>query len=614
VLCAGEPDSAAVSGNLLLWSGGGAAAGARSIVEYLEVHAEEIRHRYLAWVHDLGNLRVEGLRIRDRMPFADGARMWRYSLFAEQNPWKQSSLQPLLKLFALERILDREVPRSFELLGGDAALDAMLAAICHQRGIRYEWRRMPAARRRSGWRETFFALPHGLQGAFALLRLWLRSLALGAPRGALAPDGAPRALFCGPLINHRTGGAFESAFWAGLPQVLQEAGYRLHWLHYYYRHDRVRDPRAARRALKLANETAERSGTHDCVDAHFSFLGLCRVARDWIRITRDSKRIARELRGRFEAQPDTTCWPLLEEDWGRAFRGIGCVENLVYVECFDRAMKALQRQDEGLFLLENQSWERALARAWHRHSHGRLTGVAHSTVRFWDLRYHSDPRADAEASEMPDAVALNGPVARQSYLSTAEARGETVECEALRYLHLRAASQRAVGAVHTRTALRILVLGDYTPQGTRAVIESLQAALLEIAFPVEVCVKCHPNFRIEPAAYPQLSLRLREEPVGELAADADVVLGSNTTSASVDAYASGARVLVFDDRSGLNFSPLRGVAGVRFIHDAAELRRALYELRAGSEGDASPARPFFHLDPSLPRWRRYLRLADGSAH
>jgi len=98
------------------------------------------------------------------------------------------------------------------------------------------------------------------------------------------------------------------------------------------------------------------------------------------------------LRGRFEKDPRETYWPLIRDDWAKAFRGFDCIVNLFYAACFDRALKGTVRYDECVYLMENQGWERALARAWHTHGHGRLTGVAHSTVRFWDLRYHCDPR------------------------------------------------------------------------------------------------------------------------------------------------------------------------------------------------------------------------------
>jgi hypothetical protein len=71
----------------------------------------------------------------------------------------------------------------------------------------------------------------------------------------------------------------------------------------------------------------------------------------------------------------------------------------------------------------------------------------------------------------------------------------------------------------------------------------------------------------------------------------------------------GGRVLVFDDRRGINFSPLRDVAEARFVHDDLELAQAIESFREGDRGSPTEAREFFTIDPGLPRWRAYFDLA-----
>ena len=63
LLWSAEPAAADGRSNVLLWQGNPMAANQRSLVAYLEAHAEEIRRRYLAWVHDLGETAVLGRRL-----------------------------------------------------------------------------------------------------------------------------------------------------------------------------------------------------------------------------------------------------------------------------------------------------------------------------------------------------------------------------------------------------------------------------------------------------------------------------------------------------------------------------------------------------------------------
>ena len=43
-------------------------------------------------------------------------------------------------------------------------------------------------------------------------------------------------------------------------------------------------------------------------------------------------------------------------------------------------MADIPKQKKGLYLLENQNWEKALVHAWRRHGHGQLTGVVNTSA------------------------------------------------------------------------------------------------------------------------------------------------------------------------------------------------------------------------------------------
>jgi surface carbohydrate biosynthesis protein (TIGR04326 family) len=610
LIWADDPNAAPTDPDLLLWEGAPTRTGERSIVDIVERRGEEVRRRYLAWSHDFGELVVDGMPLREHFRFADGVDFWALSIFVEQSPWKQRSLEPILKLIALGMLLDEAPPAQLRFAGADAELGRVLAALCRKRGIRYV--REPRPARRSPSRGFVRSLPHVLQGAAAILYF-------AATRRALRPPPAPsldapaskRVLLCGPFFNHELArdGSFSSRFWPSLPSMLQGAGFEVSWLHYFYAHEKVPNTDIARSVVDSINANAGSGGRHAFVDSWIDGPGLLRIARQWLHSARRSFAVGRSLQRRFAASPAQSYWPLLRQDWAKAFRGVGCVENLFFAQVFDRALQNLPRQDEGLYLMENQGWERALAQAWRKHGHGRLTGVVHSTIRFWDLRYHSDPRRYAAQRRLPggEVVALNGRASREAYLSTVPQRESIADCEALRYLHL---VQRDAGALRVTPAAegtngtrptRVLVLGDYMRVGTEAVLALLQRAHAEFGLALEVQVKPHPNNAVDPRQFASLPLKLVSGSVADLLAGVDVVLCGNLTSASVDAYASGARVIVHDDGTGLNYSPLRGTTEVTFVRTSEQLRDAIRNAPPSRD-----ARAFFDIDPALPGWRRHL--------
>jgi surface carbohydrate biosynthesis protein (TIGR04326 family) len=115
---------------------------------------------------------------------------------------------------------------------------------------------------------------------------------------------------------------------------------------------------------------------------------------------------------------------------------------------------------------------------------------------------------------------------------------------------------------------------------------------------------------VESAAYPSLQLRIVGDPLPKIMQDADIAYAGNTTSAAVDAYLAGLPVVVMLDETELNYSPLRGKTGVRFVTTPRELAQALEEAPRTNRDSVSASNDFFFLDPELPRWRRLLFAPD----
>jgi surface carbohydrate biosynthesis protein (TIGR04326 family) len=540
---------------------------------------------------------------------------WALSLFVEQSTWKQRSLETIVKVLALELLLEQQRPGVLHFTGSNRELSSVLKALCRDLNIGYTWSKL-RPQRRFGARALRGILPRTLVGLGAHLYFLAGRIARRRPVTRLSQESGScrRVLICAPFFNHNaselSGREFASAYWGVLPQLLAQSGLQLHWLHTFYPHEQVRDAREAARIIRRINLDSPWSGQHSLVDSYLGAADLARIFVYWGRLVVESWVVGRSLRARFARHPRESFWPLIRRDWANAFGGGECVATLFYSQCFGRALRELPHQDEGIYLMENQGWERALVRAWRKHGHGRLAAVAHSTIRFWDLRYHCDPRAyHADVIPQPHAVVLHGNAARDAYTATSSQREALVECEALRYLHLVPGRPRSL---ERDDVLRLLVLGDFVPESTESLLRVVEEAVVASALRLEVWVKPHPSCPVDPARFAGMALRVVEERVARLVPEVHVVLASNTTSAALDAYVSGGRVLVFDDRSGVNFSPLRGVPGVLFMHDALDLRSALDDFHSGRRDLSTGAAAFFNLESDLRRWRTYFGLSAAA--
>lgn len=610
--------------NVVLWSGRTRRAGVRSLIDYLETHAEEVRARYLAWVQDFGDIRVLGRPVRERFRLSERASFWPHAVFVEQSLWKQASMEPLLRLFALERILRAERPAAVELAGSDRKLVMALKSLCERSGIEFSWNRSHAIERGKP-RGFLRSLPRIVQGALALGHFAARHYARPVRRASKWNTGHTgheqrSILICGPLFDPagklETSGIFSSQYWTRLPTVLVRGDYKIQWLHYFHSHDRVTTIAAARARVRGLN-SASTDDAHALVEDSATAGALLQVSLWWVKICIESYLYSWEIRRKLTRLTGMNCWSLIRDDWAKAFRGHACVQGLFFIACFDRALRGSSHYQEGLYLMENQGWERALAQAWRKYGHGRLTGAAHSTVRFWDLRYHCDPRRYSSTERLstpgPDVVALNGPEACRQYLSTCEAREEVLRCEALRYLHLLSSAQ-SVGRPPRGVTVTLLVLGDYSVDQSTRLLRLVEEARQRARVALRIRVKSHPACPIDVNQFPGMEFLSTAPPVAQLVRSADWVLASNSTSAVLDAYLQGARLLIHNDGMGVNLSPLRGASGVAFVGDAVDLTEALEgPSEEFAHGMADRISEFFHIEDNLRVWSAFFGISVSGA-
>jgi len=604
-------------GVIYRWSGHGEVNQVRSLLRYAETHGERLRRKYLAWIHDLGESRIAGRRLIDHLVLEDGLSYWWLTLLVEKSPWKSPSINAAIRLLALEEIVRDLRPGTLRVVSANQPVAAAIRALCRNLGVGYEWRRIaPQASR--PWRvaDLYRRLPQPVRALLFLGRhVWARWPLRSSDRSGWL-SGERTWFFCSYFIHldekSCAKGEFHSRQWEALPKLVHDMGYGANWLQHFLPSSAVPHTAVAQEWVRRFNLQGAKASFHCFLDAYLSWPIVLRVLTRWLRLNFINLRL-RRVRAAFRpADSSLWLWPLARADWQDSLAGPAAIGNLLWIELFDAVLRAIPRQATGLYLCEGQGWERAFIHAWRKHGHGRLIAVEHSTVRFWDLRYFADPRSVRRSGPgsmpQPDVTAVNGRAALQAYLEADYPPDGVTECEALRYQYLHDLPSRSGGP---RGRIEVLILGDVARASTNKLLQLLEEALklLEEARVPQAAgpnftIKPHPNCMVAVENHPSLHLQLRTNRIGEILCDFDVAYCSNSTSAAVDAYLAGLRVIVMLDEAELNISPLRGRRGVHFVSTPKELATALL---ASDEAPVSRSREdFFCLDPGLPRWQRLL--------
>jgi surface carbohydrate biosynthesis protein (TIGR04326 family) len=328
---------------------------------------------------------------------------------------------------------------------------------------------------------------------------------------------------------------------------------------------------------------------------------LGKTISDWLTMRTKSKFLRKRLA---EEERFREKWAEIDNVWNDAYFGSRAVYFTYMLNLFESLLGRIPKQPLGIYLMEGQPWEFAFISAWRRFGHGKLIGVPHSTIRYWDLRYARDPRVyqltGPYAMPRPDVVAVNGPAAKAQLLSDEYP-------EALRYLHL--LEQSDSGSLR-KPSLRaqVLLLGEYEFDSTTQLLDATLTAKSVGLRDMEIRIRPHPAAPKNPD-FQKFGVEISAaSSVGEDVRAADLVVAMSTTSAVLDAYCLGIPVIVIEDPNRLNGSPLLGREDVPFVRTPEELAAAMDAILADPPPRVFRGHEFFYLDKDLPRWRALLGL------
>ncbi|MBU6176780.1 MAG: hypothetical protein KGO80_03360 [Bacteroidetes bacterium] len=593
--------------------------GQISIPELIESNADALRTRYLNWVHEFGETSIRGKRLLDHLEIRPGFSYWWMTLFAEKcNYSKSPQINDAIRLFAFEKWFDQCRPSKVILISSNSMLADCLRGLCVDSGVVFTWQRIQSIRPSLSWiKKVYQALPSIMQLIvwllFFIVRRWpLRGVGLSEWK-----QSAGKITFFSYLFNLVPEavnlGRFESRYWGHLPDELRKDSVPTNWLHLYIENDSIPNAAEAAHMIRQFNIEGQGKQVHVTLDSFLNlrliFRAMCEAVSVW---RRGQSLIPSAV---YSNVTRIDLWPLYRAEWLRTFSGPAVMSNILNLNLFESATSALRSQNAGVYLQENQAWEFALVQAWHTCGHRNLIGFPHSTVRYWDLRYFYSRKSFESGNRnglpRPEHIAVSGTVVKNSLLEAGYCERSLVMVEALRFFHLHNYGPSDQSAKLRKGPLRVLVMADILEINTERQVRLLEDAARFLPSDTVYIIKPHPAGEFSADKFPRVRALLRTEPLPDLLGDCDVAYSSSITSAALDAYCAGIRVVSMLDPNTLNLSPLRGCEGVVFVSTPKELADAL-SASASISNMKDKVNMFFTLDIDLLRWRKLLQVQKES--
>lgn len=575
-----------------------------SIPRYIEEHDVEIRARLLASIRDVKLALVDGKSVAAHLEINESTSYWWLTLFALKR-WTGSSNIPLAcKVIAATMILDQHQITSIDL-ECDSNIDRLQLSQCFSsyRAVDID----NAQHLIITSIHNFFSICYGVTRAGgSLLRYVANSRAISPikDRSNEIRDLTFIDFLAGIDVDAMQSGKFVSSYWGQLPSlVADQAQSKSEWLHVYPRNVDTKGIRDANQNMSELNSKNPHS--HSLLLVRPSLSLICASINSYFSLVRQYIRF-RGIRRIVSSSRDVQAiWPLFEREWRDSLVGSTAIRHSILHHSIDHFVKFMPQSSTVIYLMENQPWELVFIQSFRKYQTGRIIGVAHSTVRFWDIRYFQDEREHLDAGferiPYPDLVVTNASEAHTMLKENSSIKQKIVLGEALRYGYLNNFPQQANNASSSK---RILILGDFLPTANDVLMRLVSSALEQTQIGFSVDIREHPVCSFTDDQLGNYFSRVTNESLKSLLQKADAIITTSSSSSAVESIMLGIPTIIVVDPLSLNYSPFRKTTRGIFVTSALELASALDQL---STNDIPIAANYFCLDDQYPRWKGLIR-------
>ncbi len=570
-----------------------------SLPRFVDENKEAFKSKYLELIFNLGESKLNGRSVVDFLEIRPNFSYWWMTLLSEKcNAIKSPQIDNAIKLLAFENWLSKRQYNKIFLKSSNKELVEAFQILSNKLGIEFVWEKLQVSpyKKRKKIHHKFPLILQALSWfCFRLIKRWnLKGIGIKEWKNTSASTTIFSFLFNLPS-DSLSKGIFKSNHWTVLPDEFRRHNVATNWLHLYNPDKIVPTSKLASNLIVKFNKNQKNNQVHVTLDSFLSFKVLINILVDWIFLLKSYMKIGVHL-----SRKSDFLWPLLRSDYKSSMLGPNALESLLNLNLFQRALSCLPSQAKGFYLQENQGWEYSLISAWRSSNHGKnLFGIPHSTIRYWDLRYFFDKRSyNIGVSEcslpLPDYIGVNGMSAKEMHILNGYPEDRILEVEALRYQYL-----NEIVISNEINNHNILVLGGKNIKNQMKLLNSADSLLNES---IKFTIKTDSWNPIELNNLQKIRMELTKDSMSELLSKYNVVYTDNITSAGVDAYCLGKKVVSMLDPNMLNLSPLLGHEDVLFVSSPEQLSDALNN----SLDLTNIKREFFYLDPNLPRWEKLI--------
>ena len=566
-----------------------------SILDYLEKNSELIKKSYIALIESIAFHKINGQKVHEVFLIEKNFSYWWITDVYEKSLYKHSSINETLKMLALEEIIKENKVTKILIKNFCEKIFKSVEQLCKVNKILLE-----------GKSKKSLNLKKIL--IFNIVFSFLNFLRFIIKRMSFTKSKINKKniknLFCSyfAYIDYAKlkKNLYHSEYWGSLLSEKNKIIKESHFLHIFFPTKNISYTGAIKAIQKINNNT---NNKHFFIEESFTIRIFYKIIKYWIiNIFRYLK--YRKSIQNFLTKKNSLIWYFLKDELEEDFCGTSLLINMYYFYLFKELSTAINTIDKTFFLYENQGWEKSFVFNFKKKKNNKIIGVQHSTVRYWDLRYNvniDQNETKVFSNFYPDYYAVNGDDSLIKLVANGYTHKTIKKVEAARYENV--LKKMNSNNIEKNNTSSILIAGDYSIESNLNMASSLNNLDNRLISKFNFILKEHPLREMSNLLNFQFTKSL--ESIDILKNKYQYAIVSNTTSAAVDLYLLGFKLIVIVDKYRVNLSPLKDNKDIIFLYDQNLLPICLDKLSKIDKIE-NEKKNFFYYSPNYDLWNSLI--------
>jgi surface carbohydrate biosynthesis protein (TIGR04326 family) len=237
---------------------------------------------------------------------------------------------------------------------------------------------------------------------------------------------------------------------------------------------------------------------------------------------------------------------IFSRDYDLSFNGSIFIENLIWIEVFENYLSKTSKKKIGIFLLENQAWEKAMITSWKNYNHGKIIGYTPTSINYWHL-YNFDISKKKYSS--PSKILVSSVEGYR--LLKKQYKNKNIELHKVESLWFNYLLNIKNKIISTKNEI-VLIVGDYNSKNNYKILNIVSNSNLKKI--KKIFFKPHPhdlhNYNIK-------NITLTNKSNEFFFGKASLIVSPGSTATILEYLFFGKKVFVYDDPFGLDLSPIK---------------------------------------------------------